>query len=302
MAFTTRLDYMARMNNFAGRSLAFALALAFAVAIASVMLFFGASVVRATEWSDTQYSRVRLVSESSALGDGKKLLMGVEIATRPGWKTYWRAAGEAGLPPNIEWRTAENTSRPKILWPAPERFTADGADSYGYTGGVVLPFFATPLHTGEPVRIAMQLDYAVCLDICVPEQAELSITLEPGSAEVTAHAGLLRDALAQVPVLQGENASPRIIGVQIAAAAEPALMNVTATSDRPFVQPDLFVDGAPDFLFSAPKISLSQDKRSAVFIVAVQSLHPELSLGGHAVTLTLVDSGQAVEHRLRLPD
>ena len=34
--------------------------------------------------------------------DGTRII-GVELTLAPGWKTYWRAPGDSGIPPRFDW-------------------------------------------------------------------------------------------------------------------------------------------------------------------------------------------------------
>ncbi|MBM3560482.1 MAG: hypothetical protein FJX53_11520, partial [Alphaproteobacteria bacterium] len=49
----------------------------------------------ADAWADGPKGRARLVAATVAAGDLAALPVALEIAMAPGWKTYWRAPGEA---------------------------------------------------------------------------------------------------------------------------------------------------------------------------------------------------------------
>lgn len=263
------------------------------------LIFAMATSAPAETWPENQYSRIQLLSASSAVGDGKAVLLGIVIETRPHWKTYWRAAGEAGLPPHFEWRTG-NASAPQLLWPAPERFAVAGVESYGYTERVVFPVWVQPRDPSLPLLIEVSVDFAVCLDICVPQQAALSLTLAPGPSAPTVSAGQIAAALARIPAPQDATSQPRIEAAHLEMRPGASSLHVLARSQRPFAQPELFVDGADDFLFSAPAVSFNAGRREAEFILQIHTLDPEQTLQGARLTLTLVDGNRAVEHRVIL--
>lgn len=96
----------------------------------------------------------------------------LRIQLQPGWKTYWRAPGDAGIPPSFSWRGARNVGEVAITWPAPEIFMTSGYRTIGYHDQLVLPVEITPEHPGQPVRLKGRMQLGVCKDICVP--AELS--------------------------------------------------------------------------------------------------------------------------------
>jgi len=96
----------------------------------------------------------------------------LRITLQPGWKTYWRAPGDAGIPPSFSWRGARNVGGLNITWPSPEVFLTSGYRTIGYHDQLVLPVEITPEKPGRPVRLKGRMQLGVCKDVCVP--AELS--------------------------------------------------------------------------------------------------------------------------------
>lgn len=95
-------------------------------------------------------------------------IAGIRIRLAPGWKTYWRAPGDAGIPPEVTWSGAENVAAARFHWPVPEVWTSNGMRSIGYADEVVIPVeFDTPA-PGESAHVAGEIDFGVCHDICVP--------------------------------------------------------------------------------------------------------------------------------------
>ncbi len=265
-----------------------------------VLLNLSARAGIARDWPQKRFSEIHLRAAPVGKADRAQLLGGIEIITRPGWKTYWRAAGEAGLPPQFSWLSVENAQTPEILWPVPTRFVTDGLESYGYDDGVVLPFRLYPVDPAKPVRLHLQARYAVCLEICVPEQADLTLTIVPGALQSDPEiAARLERALQQVPRLQSDGGavddSLRIQSVELVETAQAAMLAVTAQSQTGFQTPDLFVDGTDAFLFAAPETELTADGLQARFRVPVTALVPGASLKGHLARFTLADQGRGIE-------
>lgn len=98
-----------------------------------------------------------------------------------GWKTYWRAPGDAGIPPRIDWSGSQNLAAIEVVWPVPEVFFDYGMRSIGYMDGVVFPLMIEPERPGAPVTLAGQLDIGVCEEVCVPVSITFSTALEPGN-------------------------------------------------------------------------------------------------------------------------
>ena len=57
-------------------------------------------------WSKAAYSSMRLIAGATA--PSGKQRVGVEITMSPGFKTYWRSPGDAGVPPVFDWSGSEN--------------------------------------------------------------------------------------------------------------------------------------------------------------------------------------------------
>ncbi|MFU8777594.1 MAG: protein-disulfide reductase DsbD domain-containing protein, partial [Roseovarius sp.] len=85
-----------------------------------------------------------------------------------GWKTYWRAPGEAGIPPQFDWRGSGNLAQAAPEWPTPKQTVTNGMRTIGYEHVLVLPLRVTPERAGQPVTLSVDMEIGVCSDICVP--------------------------------------------------------------------------------------------------------------------------------------
>ncbi len=101
----------------------------------------------------------------------------LEITLDPGWKTYWRAPGDLGIPPQFDWRGSDNLAGVEIVWPTPKPLLQDGMTTIGYSGRVVLPLKVLPRRAGRDVRLDGRLEMGVCRDVCIPVQLRLDAAL-----------------------------------------------------------------------------------------------------------------------------
>lgn len=108
--------------------------------------------------------------------DGVRMA-GLEIDLAPGWKTYWRAPGDAGIPPQIDFTGSQNVASAVLHWPAPEIFTSAGMRTVGYHGGILLPVEITPQDPAKPVALKAQAVIGICDRICVPVTLHLEADL-----------------------------------------------------------------------------------------------------------------------------
>lgn len=99
----------------------------------------------------------------------------------PGWKTYWRAPGDAGVPPQFDWRGSDNLKGVQVTWPTPKPIDQGGVRTIGYTDELILPLYVAPARQGGAVRLSGRLDIGVCKDVCLPVTLDVAQDL-PASA------------------------------------------------------------------------------------------------------------------------
>lgn len=241
-------------------------------------------------WAVGAQSEARLLARR---GDDATIHAGVEIRLKPGWKTYWRYPGDAGVPPRFDWSGSENLAAAEVRWPAPTRFVDEsGAKSIGYSGDVVFPVLVRAANPALPVKLKLKIDFAVCEKLCIPADAELTLNIRPNFADPL---DVLTRAEARVPrrVSLGENAGGLAIS-RIALERGPtprALIDVSA----PAGALDLFAEG-PDDRWALPlpeKIETKDGKqRFRLVIDGAPSGEPPVP---RKLLLTLVTGGAAIE-------
>ena len=128
-------------------------------------------------WQRTDIVEGRLIAAVEGMGEGTNTLdrvpLGLHLKMKPGWKTYWRSPGDAGLPPQLSWEGSGNLAGTDFRWPAPHRFTLFGIETFGYDREVVFPITAKPDQAGQPLDLKASVDLLVCSEICVPQHLDL---------------------------------------------------------------------------------------------------------------------------------
>ena len=133
-------------------------------------------------------------------------MAGLSLDLAPGWKTYWRSPGEAGIPPEFDWSGSENVKSVRVLWPSPVVFHTNGMQTVGYKGGVVLPLEVMPIDPGQPMMLKARVDMGICKDVCVPAVIEVQADLsDPGADQ-----GEIRAALQAQPTSSGQAGVGRV--------------------------------------------------------------------------------------------
>lgn len=163
-----------------------------------------------------------------AEADGSRVA-GVEIRIDPGWHTYWRVPGEAGIPPSFDWSGSRNLASVRYEWPRPEIIESYGLRSYGYFGALVLPVLLTPKDPSAPIEAALALSFGVCNDICTQEDRHLAASFAGGDG---AGRGRIEAALAERARTAGE-AGVADVTCGIDATGDGYALTATVTFERP---------------------------------------------------------------------
>lgn len=224
--------------------------------------------------------------------DSGAYMAAVDLVLAPGWKTYWRSPGDAGIPPSFDWSGSVNLKSIRLHWPAPGVFHTNGLQSIGYRDRLILPVEVVPIDPTRPVHLSARIDLGVCDDICLPATLSLSTDLIlPGSPDPA-----IRAALAQ------RAATPDEAGVTgVACAVEPIAdgLRLTASIRLPHPGGDevvAFETADPDVW-----IAESVERREGGSLVAVTELVDRsgspFALDRSAVTVTVLTDRGAVELR-----
>jgi len=257
----------------------------------------------ATPWQGTDEAAARLIIGQNGLDAAGKVWLGLQFRLKPGWKTYWRNPGEAGAPPLFDWQASENLAAVEVKWPAPRRFSSFGFDSFGYHDEVVLPILLQAASPGKPIRARLNLDYMVCLNVCIPMQGKWTLDLNPAtklsSGPASATTRLIHRYLDMVP-LAAPSSGLEIRMVSVSGPVGKQILRVTARAAKPFLDPDLMVEAPEPFGFGRPKATFSSDGHDLTLALPVYAGIGKAELTDQALVLTLVDGRRAMEHHLTL--
>jgi len=250
----------------------------------------------ATPWVNGEFSQVRLISATRAVGRGDSVQLGLQIRLDRGWKTYWRSPGDAGVPPHFDWAGSGNLAAVSPAWPAPARFSLAGFDTFGYVDEVVLPLTATLARPGEPLALRLSLVFATCAELCFLLEVELALDLPVGTPARTPFAPLIEHYRERVPARDGAYPFTSVRARMAGSAAEPRLEVTAVLADAAmFDAPDVFVEGPDDVSFTAPRVRVADGGRRATFTMGIHARQGVPDLAGRKVILTLVDGVRATE-------
>ncbi|WP_084667890.1 protein-disulfide reductase DsbD domain-containing protein [Nioella nitratireducens] len=238
--------------------------------------------------SDSDIVQVELL-QGWRRDDGSHMA-GLAIHLAPGWKTYWRAPGEAGIPPHLSLRDRAGLEGVDIHWPVPEVFESNGMRSIGYRQDVVFPLELTLTEGTGPIRLSGQLEIGVCHDICMPVTLRLRGTLPAGGHPDPRIAA----ALADRPLTRAE------------AGAGSIACTLTPISDGLRIEATIPIarqGGAEVVVFELPDpgtwISEAETARHGNTLTATADIVPPdagpFALDRSTLRITVLGDGRAVE-------
>jgi DsbC/DsbD-like thiol-disulfide interchange protein len=139
----------------------------------------------AAEVVQAHHARVELLSQEKAGSPNRQIMLGAHFSLEKDWHIYWINPGDSGQPPVFEWQLPSGFSAGAIEWPTPEKLKRSSLADYGYKDDVML---LVPIHvpaglkTDSKIEIGLKAKWLICSDVCIPDHAELHLSLPISSA------------------------------------------------------------------------------------------------------------------------
>jgi thiol:disulfide interchange protein/DsbC/DsbD-like thiol-disulfide interchange protein len=130
-----------------------------------------------------QLVKAQLIADTQHIQPGQKFRLGVLYAIYPNWHIYWKYAGDAGIPTQIDWQLPPGFRAGPLQWPLPERAKEPGdLEVFDYNNEVLL--FTEVQAPGQlpagPIDLGAKTNWLVCEKECVPGDAQVSLKLNDG--------------------------------------------------------------------------------------------------------------------------
>ncbi|MGE5500522.1 MAG: protein-disulfide reductase DsbD domain-containing protein, partial [Ignavibacteriales bacterium] len=133
---------------------------------------------------NTGHIEAELVAQDQGVVPGGTTWLAIRQDIQKGWHTYWRNAGDAGEGTKLNWTLPQGWSAGDIVWPAPKRLLEGKSPAqlavYAYEGEVLLPVpveVPASARVGEIANLKVAAAFLVCAEICVPEDAVLTLSM-----------------------------------------------------------------------------------------------------------------------------
>lgn len=149
---------------------------------------------------------VELVAHDSSVQPGQPFWVALKMNHQPHWHSYWINAG-TGYPTSLAWTLPAGYTAGPIVWATPHlvKDTAGKVTGNGYEGQIFHFVRITPPASAAPgtsVTLKATAEWLMCMDVCMPGDAELELTL-PVKTEKPAPnmsiARLFNNAFADLP-------------------------------------------------------------------------------------------------------
>ena len=218
-------------------------------------------------------------------------MSGIRLEMKTGWHTYWRAPGDAGIPPSFDLSGSSNLRDAQVVWPRPEVYEQNGMRSIVYHDQVVLPLQVMPSAQGQDIQLNAQIEVGVCKDICIPQTLTISAVLPATS---TKRDGRIAASLAD-RAYSGAEAGAQNVRCRITPSADGVTLETTLNLPRVGRSEAMIIEAANPLLWIAqPKIKRSGNTLSAVTQIQHVESAPFL-LNRSALRITVLTDQRAVE-------
>lgn len=160
---------------------------------------------------------------------GKPVWVGLHITHQPEWHTYWKNAGDSGLPTMLQWQLPTGVTAGEIAWPLPKKIPIGTLANYGYEDTVLLPVPLTVSPDFKPslltnaLEVKLNAAWLVCRKECIPEEGSFTLKL-PVRGSTALNAPVFNAAMAAQP--QAVNGQSRVTlqgqSIQVSVAGLPS--------------------------------------------------------------------------------
>jgi DsbC/DsbD-like thiol-disulfide interchange protein len=245
-----------------------------------------------SDWSLADQSRLRLLVGD--MSDDGRISGGIELQIEPGWHTYWRNPGEAGLAPTFDFSGSENVADVTVAYPVPERYDDGTSTSLIYRDEAVFPLTITPADPSSPTVVRLAARFGVCSIVCIPTTVESAVSLPSVPDADPATEARLRLAAARLP----EPPDPGRFDIErLTVEGDDLLIDVRspASSYR-----DLFAEPPADWFTGQPRPVL-RDGTLSRYRMSLVGRPEGHAIAGQRFHFVAVAGSEAIEKVVTLP-
>ena len=195
----------------------------FLIALCAVFLPATAQISLKSAGSVVTTPQVRaelLAFAPDGVGAGKQVWVGLQIAHKPEWHTYWKNSGDSGQPTDMQWTLPAGVQTGETRWPVPKKIWIGSLANYGYENTVLLPVpleistLFKPDFLKPDLEIKLKAVWLVCKQECIPEEGEFALKI-PVQGSTALQREAFEAAFAAYPKDTASAAIVKIAGKQL---------------------------------------------------------------------------------------
>jgi thiol:disulfide interchange protein DsbD len=230
----------------------------------------------AQTYQGKQLVKAELLADTTAIVPGKSFTAGLLLRMAPGWHTYWKFSGDAGLPTELKWKLPPGWKIGEIQWPIPLK-TIDPGDieTYGYENEILLMQEITPPSKLDDTsaKLSTEANWLVCEKICIPGGATLQLDLPVASTSQPANT----DIFARYRRLLPQNSpGPDVARTDWSRVGSDLRLKITSETLAKYPAIDFFPLPEQETIVGHPAVQ-SRNNGDIVFRIPLESAPKDLS-------------------------
>jgi thiol:disulfide interchange protein DsbD len=230
----------------------------------------------AQTYQGKQLVKAELLADTDAVVPGKSFNVGLLLRMAPGWHTYWKFSGDAGLPTELNWKLPPGWKVGEIQWPIPLK-TIDPGDieTYGYENEILLMQEITPPSKldDSSAKLSTEANWLVCEKICIPGSATLQLDLPVASTSQPANT----DVFTRYRRLLPQNSpGPDVARADWSRVGSDLRLKITGETLAKYPAVDFFPLPQQETIVGHPAVQ-SRSNNEIVFRIPLESAPKDLS-------------------------
>ncbi len=220
--------------------------------------------------------KAELLADTNTVVPGKPFTVGLLLRMAPGWHTYWKFPGDAGIPTELKWKLPQGWKAGEIQWPIPLK-TIDPGDiqTYGYQDEVLLMQEITPPASisDSTVKLSAEATWLVCEKICIPGNASLQLELPKSTTSASANTEIFTRFRRLLPQNWPE---PKVATANWTRTGSDLRLSVKSATLANYPRADFYPLPEGETVVGHPKLE-SRGTNEIVFRVPIESASKDLS-------------------------
>lgn len=262
----------------------------FLLSLIGLLSFSSVALAQNTEWQDEPHISARLISGVTGTSGLDSVPLALEFRLEDGWKTYWRSAGDSGLPPRFHWDGSENLATANISYALPHRSEFYGVQTFVYDDDGSFLIDAILQDNNEDLQLKLRLEMLVCAELCIPANFDFELNIPSGEANQSFYNYRIERAHNKLPQT-AEDAGLDLENFSL--NAEDGEITLTAIIDSPDTAinaPDILIESDPYLPFAAPEINIEDGGSRAILEFTLDDSNLTIDdIEGLPARLTIID-------------